>query len=130
MNTEVYSSRSFPLKMSKIEEGTPLFDELPTGSFNFHWNARTREGQAQLLYLNEMMLAVTLYPAMENNFLVFTSKMQPTTYNAHRQPIVLNKIILKIDLENDIRSAALVFNHKGDVRYTTANYHQMDSAAN
>lgn len=127
MKKEFYSSRSFPLLLSHIEEGVALFAKPPKGSFNFHYNVRTQEGQAQLLYLNESTLALTLYPAIENGLLVFTSNMQPTTYKILGEPIVLNKVILKVDLENNLRSALMVFNHNGDVVYTTANYQEMSS---
>ena len=129
MKKEFYSSRSFPLPLSLIGKGVALFVEPLAGSFNFHYNISSQEGQAQLLYLNESTLALTLYPAIENKLLVFTSNMQPTTYTILGKSIVLNKVILKIDLEKDVRSAAMVFNYNGDVLYTTANYTEMDSAA-
>lgn len=125
MEKEFYSSRSFPLLLSNILEGDALFLTPPTGVFNFHYNIRTQEGQAQLLYLNESTLALTLYPAIENNLLIFTTNIQPTAYTMFGNPIVLNKVLLKIDLENNVRSAAMLFNHKGDVIYTTPNYTNM-----
>ncbi|WP_432411386.1 hypothetical protein [Rasiella sp. SM2506] len=128
MKNEFYSSKSFPLLLSHLAEGGALFAEAPTASFNYYYNVRTHEGQAQLVYLDKSTLALRLYPTLENTLLVFTSNMQPTTYTLSGKAIVLNTVILKIDLENDIQSAAMIFNHKGDVLYTTANYHQMGIA--
>ena len=127
MKKEFYSSRSFPLLLSLIEKGVALFAEPLTASFSFHYNIRTKEGQAQLVYLNKSTLAIRLYPTLENMRLIFISKMQPTPYTLLGTSIVLNKVILKVDLKNNIQEAALVFNYSGDLIYTTANYNEIDS---
>jgi|GEM_PF-6142144 len=127
MKKEFYSSPSFPMVFSKIIGGDQLFRMPLEGIFNFHYNTRTKEGKAQLVYLNKTALALTLYPEFENNFLVFTSNMQPTTYTILGEPVVLHKVILKIALEDDIRSAAITFNQNGDVQYTTDAFSEIDN---
>ncbi len=126
---EFYSSKSFPLPLAFLAEEKALFAEIPTASFNYHYNIRTQEGQAQLVYFNESTLALTLYPSIENKLLVFTSNMQPTSYNIGGKSIVLHRVILKVNLENNVRGAAMFFNYSGDVLYSTTNYYEMDSPA-
>ena len=119
----VPSSATFTVTLSKLLKGQSPVIANAKCEFTYIWDFTKNTGIAHLNSIDNCIVNITLHPLGIAGYLDFMSDLQqPTSYVINGQRVVLNRIILDINLTNNERSAAIMFNNDGSVLEATDNF--------
>lgn len=124
----VPSTATFTLTLSKLLQGASPVIANAKCEFTYIWDFTKNMGLAHLISIDNCAVNITLHPLGIAGTLDFMSDIPPTNYVINGQRVVLNRIILDINLANNARSGAIMFNNDGSVIEATDNFDAASTA--
>jgi len=114
---------TFTLVLSKLIEGQSFVIKNAKCEFTYNWDFAANEGLAYLVSINNNKIEpITLHPMGISGWLDFMSDMKPSPFVINGQRIVIFRVILGIRMEDNERTAAIMFNENGSCIESTDNF--------
>jgi hypothetical protein len=113
-------SAKFTLVLSKLKKGTSPVLPNARCTFSYNWDFQKNMGLAHLISIDGSIVEITLHPLGIQGYLDFMSSMPPTPFVINGKKVIIYRVILDINLQTGVRSAAIMFNVNGSVIQTSA----------
>ena len=121
-STTVPPQATFSLVLNRLLKGETFVIKNANCEFSYKWDFPKNMGLAELISINNCLVNIILHPTGIAGKLDFMSDISPTAYVINGQRIIIYRVILDIDLSNDVRSAGIMFNADGSCIEVTENF--------
>ncbi len=116
----------FTLVLSKLIKGKKPVIKDAKCEFTYNWDFETNMGLAHLISINHSSVDIKLHPLGIAGYMDFMSDMKPTSFVINGQRVIIYRVILDIKLDDNERSAAIMFNEDGSIIEATDNFQSED----